>query len=237
MKSPLLTLICIAALGGSALAEDKEKGFTSLFNGKDLSGWVTPKGDHNWKVVDGVIDYEAKGGNLVTEKEYGDYTLKIDWRFKRTAGPKYNAKIYAKDGSHKKDANGKPMTKPVDNADSGIFLRGNGQTQVNLWCWPCGSGQLWAFQNHKDPAVKKGAIPMVNADKPVGEWNSMKITLKGEKLDVILNGKKVIDTTMPGCPAKGPIALQHHGGYNEKKKTWSSASALVQFRNIRIKEH
>ena len=41
---------------------------------------------------------------------------------------------------------------------------------------------------------------------------------------------------MPGCPEKGPIVLQHHGGYNEKKKEWGSASALIQFRNIKIKE-
>ena len=35
---------------------------------------------------------------------------------------------------------------------------------------------------------------------------------------------------------KGPIVLQHHGGYNAKNKTWRSASALIQFRNIKIKE-
>jgi len=41
---------------------------------------------------------------------------------------------------------------------------------------------------------------------------------------------------MPGVGNKGPIVLQHHGGYNEKTKSWSSASALVQFRNLYIKE-
>jgi hypothetical protein len=41
---------------------------------------------------------------------------------------------------------------------------------------------------------------------------------------------------MPGAPAKGPIVLQHHGGFNSKTKEWSSASALVQFRNLKIKE-
>jgi hypothetical protein len=236
MKNRLPAIALTASIAASFATPASADGWTPLFNGKDLSGWVTPKGDHTWKVIDGVIDYEAKGGNLVSEKEYTDYVLQLEWRFKRTAGPKYNAKIYAPDGSQKKDADGKPMTEAIPNADSGIFLRGTGQTQVNLWCWPCGSGQLWAYQNHKDPAVKKGAIPICNADKPVGEWNKMEITLKGEKLDVILNGKKVIDTTMPGCAKKGPIALQHHGGYNEKKKEWNAASALIQFRNIKIKE-
>jgi hypothetical protein len=40
---------------------------------------------------------------------------------------------------------------------------------------------------------------------------------------------------MPGIPAKGAIVLQHHGGYNEKTKEFSPASALIQFRNIWIK--
>ena len=54
-------------------AKKKGDGFVSLFNGKDLKGWKTPGGDHAWKVVDGVIDYEAKGGNLTSEKSYENY--------------------------------------------------------------------------------------------------------------------------------------------------------------------
>ncbi|MFC1497609.1 DUF1080 domain-containing protein [Verrucomicrobiota bacterium] len=219
-----------------AVRGNAEEGWVSLFNGKDFSGWVTPKKDHNWKVVDGVIDYESKGGNLVTEKKFEDYVLQLEWRFKRTAGKPYNAKVFNPDGTQKKDANGKPMTQPVKNADSGIFVRGTGQSQVNLWCWPCGSGQLWSYHRSKDPEIVKGALPKVNADKPVGEWNEMEITMRGEKVKVVLNGKLVIDSRMPGIPEKGPIALQHHGGYNEGKKEWNSASALIQFRNIRIKE-
>lgn len=208
----------------------KDKGFVSLFNGKDLKGWKTPAGEHSWKVVDGVIDYEARGGNLTSEKSFRDYVLRIDWRFKRTAGPKYNAKLF--------DAEGNAVgNKPVKNADSGIFVRGSGKSQVNLWCWPCGSGQLWSFHGSKDPVLRKGALPRENADKPVGEWNQMEITMKKETISVVLNGRKVIDQSrMPGVGTSGPIVLQHHGGFNAKNKTWSSASALIQFRNIKIKE-
>ena len=85
------------------------------------------------------------------------------------------------------------MTRPVKNADSGIFVRGSGKSQVNLWCWPCGSGQLWAFHKSEDPVLAKGALPKVNADKPVGQWNEMKITMKGETVSVVLNGKTVLD--------------------------------------------
>ena len=198
-KSTAIASITIASLilASSLSAGKKESGFVSLFNGKDFSGWKLPGKEHNWQVIDGVIDYEAKGGNLVTEKSFKDYDFRLDWRFKRTEG----------------------------------------KSQVNLWCWPCGSGQLWAFHGSKDPAIRKGSIPKVNADKPVGQWNEMKITMKGETVTVILNGKTVLDkSNMPGVGKEGPITLQHHGGYNAKSKTWNNASALIQFRNLRIKE-
>jgi hypothetical protein len=211
-------------------------GWISLFNGKDLAGWKTPAQDHTWKVIDGVIDYEAKGGSLATEQQFGDYKLHIEWRFKRTAGPPYTATLVDADGNPQKDAAGKPITKSFPNADSGIFVRGSGSSQVNLWCWPCGSGQLWSFRNHKDPAIRKGAWPSENADKPVGEWNTMEITLIGERITIVNNGVTISENTqMPGIPSEGSIVLQHHGGFNEKTGEWKGASSLVQFRNIWIK--
>ncbi|MBT7854200.1 MAG: DUF1080 domain-containing protein [Opitutae bacterium] len=211
-------------------AKKKGDGFVSLFNNENLDGWITPSGEHDWKVIDGVIDYEARGGNLTTKKSFRDYILQIEWRFKRTAGPPYNAKLFDADGNV-------TGNKPVPNADSGIFVRGSGKSQVNLWCWPCGSGQLWAFHRNEDPVIRKGAMPRLNTDKKVGQWNEMEITMKGETLTVVLNEKTVIKKSkMPGVGTEGPIVLQHHGGYNEKSKTWSSASALIQFRNIHIKE-
>ncbi len=233
------TIVAAGLAAASAGAQEKPEGegWVSLFNGKDLSGWIPPSGDHAWKVIDGVIDYEARGGNLRTEKEYGDYELHVEWRFKRTAGPPYNAKVFDADGNQKKDEDGKPVTEAVANADSGIFTRGSGKTQVNLWCWPCGSGQLWACHTDPDPEIRKGALPKKKADRPVGEWNSMRLAMKGDRVTVVLNGETVIDNArIPGAPEKGPIVLQHHGGYNEKKKEWSSASALVQFRNLWVRE-
>ena len=105
--------------------------------------------------------------------------------------------------------------------------------------WQLPTGEVVAGgwrQNHKDAEVKKGAWPDVNADKPVGEWNAFDITLKGETINLVLNGKVIAkDARMPGIPKEGPIVLQHHGGKN-KNGEWSSASALVQFRNIWIRE-
>jgi len=220
-----------------------KKGFVCLFNGKDLTGWKVPAGDNgHWKVLDGVIDYdaasEAKGDkNLWTAESYEDFVLHIQWRFKKTSGL-YNMPIILPDGSYKTDANGKRIIKPTPNADSGIFLRGTGTGQLNLWCWPCGSGEMWAYRNNKSlpKAVRAGAVPKVKADKPVGQWNTFVITMKRDRVTAVLNGKTVIENAqMPGIPAAGPIALQHHGGLNKRTGKYSGASSLIQFRNIYIK--
>jgi hypothetical protein len=69
----------------------------------------------------------------------------------------------------------------------------------------------------------------------LGEWNEYLITLRGDLLNIELNGKHVIrDTKLPGIPPRGAIGLQHHGGIKEGK--WSTASSLVQFRDIWIRD-
>lgn len=222
-----------------------EDGFTSLFNGKDLTHWTAPEGDNgHWKVLDGVIDYDAcseapgKDKNLWTAKEYGDFTLKIDWRLKQTTGL-YEMPVVLPDGTHKLDDQGKEIKIPTPNADSGIYLRGQSKSQINIWCWPVGSGEVYGYRMDKTmpPEVRAGVTPKVKADKPVGEWNTFEITMKGDRLTVVLNGQTVIDKAqLPGVPAKGKLGLQHHGGKNPKTGEMSAASSLIQFRNISIKE-
>src|SRR5262249_24982075 len=103
------------------------EGFVSLFNGKDLRGWKVPAGDNgHWKVVGGVIDYdarsEAKGDkNLWTTKSYRDFVLRIDWRLK-TDEPGYPnlVPVILPDGSHKKGPDGKEERVKIEDVDSGI---------------------------------------------------------------------------------------------------------------------
>jgi hypothetical protein len=86
------------------------------------------------------------------------------------------------------------------------------------------------------PAVRAAAVPKVAADKPVGQWNTFEITLRGETLTVVLNGKTVIENmSLPGLPKEGPLGLQHHGGFDAQKNTYNAASSLMQFRNIYLK--
>ena len=233
----LSTPLCFAGEGEIA------DGYDSLFNGKDLSGWTVPDGDNgHWKVLNGVIDYdaasEAKGDrNLWTEKEYGNFILKVDWRIKETSGL-YKVPIVLKDGSYLKDANGNKLTISMPNADSGIYLRGTGKAQINIWCWPIGSGEVYGYRNpDSTPAdIRAGVTPRVNADNPVGEWNQFTIIMIEDRLTVLLNNKMVLENAqLPDVPESGRIALQHHGGMN-KDGSYKPASSLVQFRNIWIKE-
>ena len=241
----------LALLAGTGLvlyADDSgaPEGFTSLFNGKDLSGWKVPTGDNgHWKVVDGVIDYDARSEakadkHLWTKKSYGDFILRVDWRMK-TDEPGFTWKVplLRPDGSPKKDADGKVVMVEIEDVDSGIYVRGNEDSQVNIWRWPVGSGEVWGYRtNEKLPAEVRAAVtPKKRMDKPRGEWNTFEITMKGDRLWVKLNGEEVItNAQLPGVPTEGPIALQHHGRYDAKAGKWLAPPALVQFRNIYIKE-
>jgi len=232
------TMACLAVLALLGLlpfgrAEDKKpeklnvppEGFTALFNGKDLTGWQSAidmrqrksltkeqiakkletdnaKMVEHWTVKDGVLHYDGKASSLQTVKDYGNIELYVDWKI----APK---------------------------GDSGLYLRG--QPQVQIWDSDTtpgargedkgsGSGGLW---NN----TKEGKRPIKKADKPVGEWNTFHIIMKGDKVTVFLNGEKVVDNAAlenywekgKPLPDKGPIELQHHGD-----PLW--------FRNIFIKE-
>lgn len=218
-------------------------GYTELFNGKDLTGWKIPDGDNgHWSVIDGVIDYdarsEAKGDkNLWTEKEYKNFKLHIEWRFKGYGDHLFPLPTILPNGDYLRDANGKIIEPLGPNSDSGIILKTSGQ--ANLWCWSVGSGELWSVRNNESlPAeVRAAAVPKENADRPVGQWNAFDITLIGERITIVNNGITVIDNALyPGMVEKGRLGLQHHGGINEKTGKLQGASSLVQFRNIWIKE-
>ena len=238
MKTLLLLVGLLLPL--SSLTADE--GFTPLFNGRDLSGWKVPEGDGgHWRVVNGVIDYDAQSEapgskDLWTERSFRDFVLRMDWRIKQTSGP-YPVPVVKPDGTEEVDASGKPVINMIENADSGVYLRGFSKSQVNIWCWPVGSGEVYGYRTDTSmpPEVRAGVTPKERADKPVGEWNTFEITLKGERLTVVLNGREVIsNAALPGIPAEGPIGLQHHGGFADGK--YLPASSLVQFRNIEIKD-
>ncbi len=230
-------------LSAGAAPEKSEEGFLSLFDGKDLSQWLIPKDDNgHWKVENGVIDYDAKSESsgekhLISKKTYGDFVLKFDWRIKETPFLNPNVAYVLPDGSLARGVDGKELKLTLPDSDSGVYLRDmNGKSQVNIWCWPIGSGEVYGYRMDKSlpSKVRAGVTPKTQADKPVGEWNAFEITLIRDRLTVTLNDITVIEAAeLPGIPATGPIALQHHGGFKNGK--YLGPPSLVQFRNLRIK--
>ena len=238
----LPALVLALALAASAAAQQVPAGFVSLFNGKDFTGWKVPVGDNDhWKVVDGVIDYDAQSESaqdksLYSVAEYGDFVLRLEWRIKETPYINPNVPIIRFDGSHKKGPDGKEIRIPVPDSDSGIYLRGSSKAQVNIWAWPIGSGEVYGYRMDQKmpPEVRAGVTPKANADRDIGQWNAFEITMRGDRLTVVLNGISVLDNAqLPGVPARGPLALQHHG--QKKDGVWTGPPSLVQFRNISIK--
>jgi len=242
-------LVVFAAAGSLAPAQQEKdnqapEGWTSLFNGRDLGGWKIPEGDNgHWKVMDGVIDYdassEAKGDkSLYTEKPFGDFVLRVDWRIKETPYVNPNVPYILPDGTHAKDTTGKPLKFSLPDSDSGIILRGNQRNQVNIWCWPIGSGEFYGYRMDQKmpPEVRAAVTPRHQADNPVGQWNRYEITMKGDRVTVVLNGKTVVENAqLPGIEKSGPVGLQHHGGKDASGK-WNSPPALLQFKNIYVKQ-
>jgi hypothetical protein len=211
------------------LEADPPKGFSYLFNGRDLTGWHgmphydpyklealaeperkallekwTEDAKQHWSVANGELINDGKGAYLTTDREYGDIELHIEY-------------------------------KTVAKADSGIYLRATPQIQIwdftkegGKWNLGAdkGSGGLW---NNSPNAP--GKDPLVLADKPFGEWNSFRILQLGERTTVYLNDKLVVDHArmenfwnrkIP-LRAKGPIQLQTHGGE-------------IRWRNVYIRE-
>ena len=193
----LLAAVLVAALPAAGLAaeEKKDKGFEPLLD-EGLSKWkADEKLKAHWTLDDGVLKYDGKASHLWTKDSFEDFVLKVDWRL---------------------PARG----------DSGIYLRGMSKAQCNIWVNDLGSGEVWGYRTDKNQPeeVRKACTPKKVADKPVGEWNTFVITMKGDRLTVVLNGEEVISgAKLPGVKPSGPIALQHHGN-------------PIEFRNILIKE-
>jgi hypothetical protein len=210
---------------------DLADGFVALYNGLDLTGWKQADGHvghwkpNNWTLAyDGASEAEEK--DLWTERSYRNFVLIADWRFTREPSTK-TVPVVLPNGDYELDAAGeRKMAEVADAGDSGIYLRGSSKSQVNMWCWPVGSGEVYGYRTDEEqlPEVRAGVTPKIRADEPPGSWNRFVITLVGDRLTVVLNGQTVIEQAqLPGIAEEGPIALQHHGD-------------PIEFANLYIKE-
>ena len=206
----------ILVTAGVLEAADDEEGFVPLFNGKDLSGWVyakTGKAGKGYQVRDGGILYCTKsdGGHLRSEKEYGDFVLRLDFKLTPNAN------------------NGIAIRAPLegDPAYAGMEIQVLDDTGPEY-------KTLKPFQYHGSiydlvPA-KRGHL------KPVGEWNTQEITAKGSRITVKLNGTMIVDADL--AEIKDEAVLKKHPGIKRAggHVGFCGHGKEVEFRNIRIKE-
>jgi hypothetical protein len=208
------------ALAPEMVCDLARAGLRPIFNGLTLEGWHegdvngnTAAGEH-WSVGGNVIHFDGKGRDLWTNESFGDFEMQVDWRWTGEHQGKMNRPYIGLDGKTVKNPDGSDKVAEVEERDSGIYLRGNSKSQVNMWVWPCGSGEVYGYRTDAalPPEIRAACAPRLNADAPVGQWNRFRIRMIGETLNVWLNGKHVlVDARLPGVPKTGPIALQCHG--------------------------
>jgi hypothetical protein len=211
-----------------------DQGFRSLYDGVDLNEWdVRPGHRNHWTPKDWVINYDGKSEEkdkcLWSKKSYADFILIADVRLTRKPEPELSPVILP-NGEYALNPDGSKKQVYVPyNGDTGIYLRGNSKSQVNIGYRYIGSGEIYGYRTDTTlPAEVRAAVtPKIKADNPPGGWNRFVIILKGDRVSINLNGIQVIqDALLPGVPATGPLALQDDHADNNQ----------FQFANLFIKE-
>ncbi|KAA0991293.1 3-keto-disaccharide hydrolase [Dyadobacter aurulentus] len=225
-RASLVAIIALAFSSNDAEAQGKGK-WVTLFDGKTLNGWHSWQSDEvlpQWKVQDNAIVLTEKGGkDLVTDKEYGDFELELEWKIAEAGN---SGIIYhvIEDKKYCCPYSTGPEIQILDDVkhpDAKAGKNGNHK-----------SGSLYDMLPPDD----------FKTVKPAGQWNKAKVVIKGGRGESWLNGKKVVDFPTQGGDWEKMVA-------NSKFKTWEGFGASpkgkialqdhgdkVSFRNIRIRE-
>lgn len=193
------------------LASPTLEGWHSVTNRDPNENALRPP--RHWKMNDGVLEHDGSGAHLWSDRAFGDFELRFDWRWVDV--PKFEEHpVIGPDGMEERGAGGARLRERVlDSGDSGIFIRGLFAAQANLFCYPVGSGEFWELREAASGAAKRAFTPRRRADRPLGQWNRMTVTVHGSRVAVVLNGGEVIPSAeIPGLPARGPIGFQHESG-------------------------
>jgi hypothetical protein len=195
----LAAVVLIASASGAS-ADARE-----LFNGKDLTGWVLMHGGE-WTVEEGVLvgrngtnwttNPELSGSWLRTEKEYGDFVLELEYAI----NSKGNSGVHFRSALTKNPSFTGYEMQILDDA-------GNEPRKSS-------TGALYDV-----------VAPTRNMSKPAGQWNQVRITCKGNHIQVNLNGVDIVDLANADRATRGFIGLQNH-----------DARCVVKYRNVRVTE-
>ena len=214
--SAILSLLVLASARSVLAAEltdaEKKDGFVSLFNGKDLTGWV---GATTGYVAEGgnLVCLKEKGGNLYTKDEYSDFIFRFE--FKLEPGANNGLGIRAPQG--------------CDAAYCGMELQildDSAEVYKNLKPYQY-HGSIYGVA-----ACKRGH------QKKVGEWNVQEVVVKGRQVKVILNGETIVDADIDKESTPKTADGQNHPGLKRDKGYigFLGHGARIEFRNIRIKD-
>lgn len=210
----IFTVISIAFIGCMSKKSTVEKGFTALFNGENLDGWVGNK--TSYRAEDGMIIIDPQGtagGNLYTANEYGDFIFRFE--FQLTPGANNGLGIHA------------PLS--GDAAYQGKELQILDNTAEKF-------KNLAEYQYH---GSVYGVIPAKRGFlKPVGEWNQQEVIVKHPHIKVILNGETIVDGDYLEASKNGTLDKKDHPGLVRSigHIGFLGHGDVVRFRNIRIKE-
>lgn len=213
-------------LNTGTLAETNKNGWKKLFDGKTKKGWHSygkATAGEAWKIADGTLYVDPsikEGGDLVTDEEYGNFDLKLEWKISKNGNSGILINIKEDAAKYNETYITGPEIQVLDND-------GHPDGKITKHR----AGDLYDL-------VKSSSEPI----KPVGEWNAVEIISNKGKLQIFVNGTNVVTTTMWddnwrsmiagskfknwsdfGTFKQGKIALQDHGN-------------AVWYRNIEIKK-
>lgn len=192
----------------------QDGGFTSLFDGSTLTGWVGNK--NSYLVKDGMIVIEPQGGgggNLYTEKEYGNFVLRFE--FQLTPGANNGLGIHA------------PLEGDAAYVGKELQILDNEAAKY---------ATLEAYQYHGSVygviAAKRGFL------LPTGEWNQQEVRVQHPYITVVLNGEVILEGNYLEASKNGTIDKKEHPGLQRSRGHigFLGHGDVVRFRNIKIKE-
>lgn len=187
LRSRLSVLLAFALAVPAFAAEPK---LTPLFNGKDLTNFQSDGAAEFWRIENGVLVGEnnaaLKGHVLWTKKEYKDFVIEFDARWKGTTPRGVDT--------------GLEMRKPRIQLQLGV----SGSLRVDM----TGSFYTGGKPAYPEAGQAKNAKELL---RPEGEWNTFRIQAKGDTFMCWINGKKASEFTDAKFNGAAPLGLQIHG--------------------------
>jgi hypothetical protein len=227
------TLLLSLTAFSSALADD---GWTQLFNGKDLTGWVQRGGAAKYTIEDGAIVgtciLDTPNSFLCTERDYADFVLEYEFKVAPTlnSGVQIRSHCFAEPTAIAWE--GKVIKVPA-NRVHGYQIEIDPNPQQNRW-WSAGiyeeAGRGWLFPG----AIAGDTKSFTDQGRKIfkqNDWNMVRLEAIGNTLKTTLNGTPCASIT-DSMHSSGFIALQVHSISNNK----SNEGSTVRWRNIRLKE-